>query len=115
MLPCARSRPDSGARREDRVDDRRDENAASAAKWTFIFIAVLFKGWGVALVLMNDSSRASIEMNLLLNWPYLAPLLLGIPAIIFWSRLFRGRLRRARYLREEFSVSAGSDGASKPR
>lgn len=72
--------------------------------WTMIWVAVGFKSWGMVLILMNDSSRATLEWLLLMNWPFYIPLvLLGAP-LIWWGRLLRGRRKRAKLIKQEWHV-----------
>ena len=75
-----------------------------AAMWTMIGVAVGFKTWGMILIFKNDSTRATLEWMLLMNWPFYLPLiLLGAP-LVWWWRMVRVRRKRARLIHEEWHV-----------
>ncbi|GIW10266.1 MAG: hypothetical protein K6U89_00955 [Chloroflexi bacterium] len=77
-----------------------------AALWTMVGVAVGFKLFGAALILLHDSSPGAWAFVAATHWPFVLPLALPLlallPLLAWWWRLARVRAKRRRLIAAEW-------------
>lgn len=90
---------------EARNDHEHDVDEESPSPWAFVAILVGFKIWTLILILIYVTSWSAVWFVIASHvlWISIAAVVLWAPTLL-WLRLFRGRAKRRKLLRQEWEV-----------